>query len=51
MYLDIVYIFVHSKIYVSRKAKTSYNLGLIEYFFRDMREEVVSFIYKRRCFC
>jgi hypothetical protein len=26
MYLDLVYIFLHSKIYVSRKAKTSYNL-------------------------
>jgi hypothetical protein len=30
MYLDIVYIYVHSKSYISRKAKTSYNLGRIE---------------------
>jgi hypothetical protein len=31
MYLDIVYIYVHCKSYVSRKVKTSYNLGRIEY--------------------
>jgi hypothetical protein len=31
MYLDIVYIYVHSKSFVSRKAKTSYNLERIEY--------------------
>jgi C4-dicarboxylate transporter len=30
MYLDIVYIYVHSKSYVPTKAKTSYNLGRIE---------------------
>jgi hypothetical protein len=31
MYLDIVYIYVHSKCNVSRKAKTSYNLERREY--------------------
>jgi len=31
MYLDIVYIQMHSKIYVFRKAKTTYNLEQREY--------------------
>jgi hypothetical protein len=31
MYLDTTYIEMHSKIYVSRKGKTTYNLELREY--------------------
>jgi hypothetical protein len=32
MYLDIVYIYMCSKSYISKKAKTSYNLVWREYY-------------------
>jgi len=47
MHLDIYYVYVHNKINVSRKAKTTNNLGRREYHLRlaEMEERTNSASY------
>ena len=50
MYLDIVYIYVHSKCNVSWKAKTSYNLERMEYYSR-LPQAVDFFLHTEMASC
>ena len=40
MHLDITYVYVHSKIYESRKVKTTYILEQREYYFMQNMPEI-----------